>query len=72
VTAAPGQLTLDVPDVELADLDLDPAGVEARLDAIDGVDFRRPLAPRCACSPHAVLVEDEFGELTCWLCGRPA
>jgi hypothetical protein len=54
-------------------LDLDIDAVDERLAAELVAEFARaPAAPSCRCSPHGVHVEDEFGDLVCWLCGRPA
>jgi hypothetical protein len=67
------QLTLDVahPPHDLDDLDF--AGHEERLDQLGGVDFQPPPPPAsCECERHGLPVRDEFGDLTCWLCGRPA
>jgi hypothetical protein len=38
--------------------------------AQDGDLAVAPLAPSCQCSPHGLQLVDEFGDLTCWLCGR--
>jgi hypothetical protein len=64
------QLSFNIPR-DPGDLsDLNFTGHRARLDRMDGVDYAAPRASTCACEPHGLPVEDEFGELTCWLCGH--
>ena len=40
--------------------------------AQDGDLAVAPPTPSRQCSPHELHVADEFGDLTCWLCGRSA